>query len=92
MEDIFLRLYTLMGMCVDWATTIINETGGLKYVICGFTAYSIVRFIINPALKRGLPGSGASDTVTKPRQDGYTITGYYSLENKTAGLIEDKHR
>lgn len=66
MEDIFIGIYDLFRRCVMWIEQIISGSEAMPYILLAFTAYTVTRFVISPALKGKV---GSSDSVRKDNDD-----------------------
>lgn len=66
MEDIFIGVYDLFRRCVMWIEQIISGTDAMPYILLAFTAYTVTRYVISPALKGKV---GQSDSVRKTEDD-----------------------
>lgn len=66
MEDIFIGVYDLFRRCVMWIEQVISGTDAMPYILLAFTAYTVTRFVISPALKGKV---GSSDSVKDKDDD-----------------------
>lgn len=66
MDDLFYGIFNLIRQCAVWVGQIITKLDASAYIIAAFTAYSVVRFIILPAMQKS--AAGKSDGVKKKEE------------------------